>query len=527
MTTKASFRLFITLACLALVLAACQIGPTPAPTPTPTDSILPTTVPTPIPSTFPSSPDALSACDLDLQSAAMRPGSIPDWHALGITTCYDLTFDLTSGGPDYSGSAVITYTHPDGAALDDLVLRLYPNAPLLFGGTLSITSAQVEQVELPTEVFLDDNTAVRLPLAQPLSAGETVQLLLNFSGTLPAGFASDSIYGTYNFASEGPVLMMANAYPLLAPLQDGVWRADPVLPEGDAVVSQVALYRVAVRVPADWQVVSSGSQVSSSADGENQVVHVAGGPLREFMLAASPAFVLEQQTWQDVQLNHWGLPESEESVAETLQAADDSMDIFNQTFGPYPYNELDIIAAPLNNASGVEYPGLILLGASLYSSKSTPRMLPYVTAHEIAHQWWYATVGNDVLIHPWQDEALATYSAQLYMMKHNPVFYQGASSLYQQRVADLEAERGVQPIDQSVADLADINAYSTIAYLKGDLFFEALREEIGVSAMNTGLQTYYQEYSYQFAPPSALLDSFENACECQLDSLYEHWGVQP
>ena len=188
----------------------------------------------------------------------MRPGSIPDWNTLGITTCYDLTFDLTSGGPDYSGSAVITFTNPSDPPLNDLVLRLYPNAPLLFGGQLTVTSAQVNQTELTQETFLEDHTAVRLTLAQPVAAGETIQLQLNFTGSLPAGFASADIYGTFNFASDGPVLMMANAYPLLAPLQDGLWRADPVLPEGDAVVSPVALYRVAVRLPADWQVVSSG-----------------------------------------------------------------------------------------------------------------------------------------------------------------------------------------------------------------------------------------------------------------------------
>jgi len=281
-------------------------------------------------------------------------------------------------------------------------------------------------------------------------------------------------------------------------------------------------------VPDDWQVVSSGSQVNSSTDGANKVVQIAGGPLREFMLAASPAFVLQQQTWQDVQINHWGLSESDEAQAEVLQVAADSMDIFNQTFGPYPYSELDIIAAPLNNASGVEYPGLILLGEGLYTSKSTPPMLPYVTAHEVAHQWWYAVVGNDVLVHPWQDEALATYSAQLYVMKHDPAFYQGALSLYRERVADLEAEQGAQPIDQSVAELVDLQkAYSTIAYLKGDLFFEALREEIGVSAMDAGLQAYYQEFSYQISQPVGLLDSFETACQCNLDALYSLWGVQP
>jgi len=528
MTSFTRYSKWTALACLFLVLAACQVRQKLTATPGPPAVILPTAETTAHSTAAFSSTDALSACDLKLQASAMRPGSIPDWDSLGITTCYELFFDLTSGGPGYTGSATITFTHSGVAALNDLVLRLYPNAPLLFGGQLELTSAQVNQAELSPEVFLDDQTAVRLPLPQPLAPGETLRLELEFTGTLPTGFASDSIYGTYNFNSQGPVLMMANAYPLLAPLQDGAWRADPVLPEGDAVVSQVALYRITVRVPADWQVVSSGRQVVSTADGSNKLIQIAGGPLREFMLAASPAFVLEQRQWQDVQINHWGLSESEEAWAEALQVAADSMEIFNQTFGLYPYTELDIIAAPLNNASGVEYPGLILLGESLYPSQSSPRMLPYVTAHEIAHQWWYAVVGNDVLEHPWQDEALATYSAQLYEMEHNPDFYQGALSLYRERVADLESEQGEQPIDQSVADLIDMpRAYSTIAYLKGNLFFEALRDEIGAPAMNAGLQSYFQDYSYQIAQPSALLNSFETACQCELDALYTHWGVQP
>ena len=392
MTTR-QIKQWIALAGLALLLAACQVRPTSTAIPEPTVSILPTVTPEAKFTAIPSSIDALSACDLDLQSSAMRPSSIPDWDTLGITTCYDLTFDLTSGGPDYSGSAAITFTNPSDPPLNDLVLRLYPNAPLLFGGQLTVTSAQVNQTELTQETFLEDHTAVRLTLAQPVAAGETIQLQLNFTGSLPAGFASADIYGTFNFASDGPVLMMANAYPLLAPLQDGLWRADPVLPEGDAVVSPVALYRVAVRLPADWQAVSSGYQVNATAEGDTKVVQIAGGPLREFMLAASPAFELQQLQWQDVQIKHWGLSGSDESSAEVLQTAANSMDIFNQTFGPYPYGELDIIAAPLNNASGVEYPGLILLGEGLYPQQNGPRMLPFVTAHEIAHQWWYAVVG--------------------------------------------------------------------------------------------------------------------------------------
>lgn len=516
---------------LLLLLAACQTAPPPG-TPiaalTATQTSISPVPPTQTSQPASSSPDALNACDLTLQAKALRSGNVPDWGSLGIDTCYELTFDLTSGGPDYSGSVRISFINPGNTALDDLVLRTYPNASLLYGGQLDITSAQVNGIEVPVNVFLEDRTAVRLPLTQPLEPGETLTLSLKFSGELPVDFGSDQVYGIFNFANNGPVMLMANAYPLLALLEDGKWRADPVLREGDAVISQISLYQAEVRVPAAWQVVSSGRVVSRAGSDKDAVIQIAGGPLREFMLAASPTFELEQILWEDITINHWGQPESESSRAEVMQVAVDALGLFSQTFGPLPYNELDIIAAPLNNASGVEYPGLILVGEALYNSQSLQHILPMVTAHELAHQWWYAVVGNDVLQHPWLDEALATYSAQLYQLNYDPVFYRGALREYRKQVTDLEAEIGVQPLDQSVADLSNLErAYAIVAYLKGNLFFEALREEIGAAEFNAAMQAYYRENSYQIASPADLRESFEFACVCDLDELFNEWGVQP
>ncbi len=516
---------------LLLLSGACRPVPPPVtltPVSTVTQTSIPPLQPTPTSRPAGSSPDALKACDLTLQASALRSSTGPDWSTLGIDTCYNLTFDLTSGGPDYSGSARISFTNPGSTALDDLVLRTYPNAPLLYGGQLDVTTAQVNGIDLPIDVFLEDQTAVRLPLDHPLEPGETLVLELKFSGKLPVDFGSDQVYGTFNFASDGPVMLMANAYPLLALREDGKWRADPVLPEGDAVISRIALYQVEVRVPAAWQVVSSGREVSRAGSNNDAVIQIAGGPLREFMLAVSPTFELQQAVWEDITINHWGQPEAESSRAEVMQVAQDALSLFSQTFGPLPYNELDIIAAPLNNASGVEYPGLILVGGSLYDSRSLPQILPMVTAHEIAHQWWYAVVGNDVLQHPWLDEALATYSAQLYQLNYDPVFYQGALREYRRQVTDLEAEIGVQPLDQSVAALSNLErAYSIVAYLKGNLFFEALREEVGAAEFNAALQSYYRENSYQIASPADLLKSFEFACTCDLNEFFGEWGVQP
>ena len=187
---------------LLLLLAACQPVPPPVAltaTPTVIQTSIPPLQPTQTSQPVDSSPDALNACDLSLQASALRSSAVPDWSTLGIDTCYNLTFDLTSGGPDYSGSARIIFTNPGSTAVDDLVLRTYPNAPLLYGGQLDVTTAQVNGIDLPVNVFLEDRTAVRLPLDQPLEPGETLALDLKFSGKLPIDFGSDQVYGTFRF----------------------------------------------------------------------------------------------------------------------------------------------------------------------------------------------------------------------------------------------------------------------------------------------------------------------------------------
>ena len=475
-----------------------------------------------------SSADAIAACDPEFQAKALRPDRIPDWDTLGVDTCYDLVFDLTSGSETYQGSAAITFTNPGKTALNEIVLRTFPNAPLLFGGGMEITSARASGESLAIEVFLEDQSAVRLPLKIPLMPGESIQLQLEFNGWLPVDFERDWIYGTYHYASDGPVVMLANAYPMLAPLVNGQWQASPVLVEGDAVVSSTALYRAQVQVPTGWQVAASGREVTREETPSQISISIAGGPLRDFMLAASPALILREAEWGGMRVNHWGLPRTERYWDEAIDVAKTSLDLFEETFGPLPYNELDIIAAPLKNASGVEYPGLILLGETLYNSGSVPHLLPSVTAHEVAHQWWYAVVGNDVLEYPWQDEALATFSAQFYEMVNDQNFYFGALENYKLRVETLEAASGEQAVSQSVADFSDNpQAYATVVYHKGYLFLEELRSQIGEQAFNAALQNYYQNNLYRLAPPAALLDSFETACNCELDELYNEWGVNP
>ncbi len=531
---KPQLTVLSSLLVLALLLSSCRAEvPTPPPTaptlapelsPSPEPSVPPTYAPLEEPSA--SSSEALAACDLEKQSLALLPDQQPDWSRLGIDACYDLRFDLSETGA-YTGSAHLTYTNLSSRALDDLVLRLYPNAPVIYGGRLTLTRASIGGQTLSQQPLLEDGTAVRLDLPQPLATGETIILELTFDGQLPLDSPGADTYGVFNLNTLGPIAVLVNSYPLIAIREGGEWRVDSVLPEGDAVVSKTSLYLAEVRVPDGWKLAATGITFEQSRDGGQEVYQVAGGPVREFVWIASPAFEERSSQVGNAVLQHWALPETEPAWAEALLVSEDSLKIFSGLFGAYPYAELDVVALPLKNASGVEYPGLILIRDNLYTSSDIPRLLPTVVAHEVAHQWWYAVVGNDVLRYPWVDEGLATFSAQLYESKYNPPFYEGTNSYYQSRVKEIESQYGEQPIDQPVSAYAGTSSkYAVIAYQKSALFFEALRAQIGEDAFYTAVKEYYSANQYQIASPDELLDSFESACSCDLEDLYDEWGAR-
>jgi Peptidase family M1 domain len=69
-------------------------------------------------------------------------------------------------------------------------------------------------------------------------------------------------------------------------------------------------------------------------------------------------------------------------------------------YGDFPWPTYTLVIAP-GLRGGIEYPSHVMQGPG-----STGR----TTTHEVAHQWFYALVGNDQGHDPWIDEGLATWA---------------------------------------------------------------------------------------------------------------------
>lgn len=506
---------------LLLSLVACTAPVSVPPSPTAPGSI-PTVTPA-----ISAEHDFLenALCFYDQQRVAMNADHADDLVQAGINACYDLAVQLDTASARYAGALDLAYYNESSLTIPDLVFRLYPNTLYNYAGELAIDSIEIAGQTVRAEVQLADRSAVRVALPQPIVPGESIQIRLTFHGRVPE---NSTTYGIFNHNVAGDVITLANWFPILAARDDSGWLSEEIHPLGDAVTSETALYHVAVQLPTDWQVAATGKEIRRDALEDGQRIEFISGPVRDFMLAASPNFSVTEVESSAGLIRQWSLPGFEKQEADSLQIAVRSLELYAQQFGDYPFSELDIVSVPLNNASGVEYPGLILMRQTLYDPKADPDRMAMVLAHEIVHQWWYSLVGNDVQQAPWQDEALATYSSMLYFEKYNTPYLSGVLQYFEKAVQDYEGAGSDVELrigDPLSAFSVQPDAYSLVVYEKGALFFWDLRREIGDEAFQTALHDYFEQNAYQLVEPSILLATFERQCGCDLTRFYRDWGV--
>jgi aminopeptidase N len=193
---------------------------------------------------------------------------------------------------------------------------------------------------------------------------------------------------------------------------------------------------------------------------------------------------------------------------------------YGDVFGPYPFDEMTVAEAPLQHF-GMEYPGLNLIGLDLYRDNRDE--LENRVVHEIAHQWWYAQVGNDQINTPWLDEGLAEYSMAVY---YQQIFGEArANTMVNQRwlvsyqwAVDNEFDTVVnQPASAFSWD------YEMIVYAKAALFFHALHQKLGDAMFRAVLHEYVKQFRWKTATPDDFIRVAESVSGQDLDPLYSQW----
>ena len=184
----------------------------------------------------------------------------------------------------------------------------------------------------------------------------------------------------------------------------------------------------------------------------------------------------------------------------------------------YPWDKLDLLAAPDFSAGAMENAGLVtfrdwLLLLDKDSPARNVRGSFNVTAHELAHQWTGDTVTLEWWNDIWLNEAFATWMQQKVTMQVHPEYR-----------ADLDRVRGVQgamssdslvsarKIRQPITGNGDIEtAFDGITYQKGAGVIAMFENYVGEKTFQKGMQAYIQQHKFGNAVASDLVGAIATA----------------
>ena len=187
-----------------------------------------------------------------------------------------------------------------------------------------------------------------------------------------------------------------------------------------------------------------------------------------------------------------------------------ALEYFSSIFGPPPLSR--VVAAPIPGAFGQGFPGFLYLSTLAYlEDRNLPaadraewqgrNFREILQAHESAHQWWGNQVTFDNYRDEWLAEALANYSALLYLEKRKgakaiePVLEEYRRRLLLENKDGKEADSVGPLVFGMRLRYADPAAWHSITYGKGTWVLHMLRSRLGDEAFLKTLGQLAREFA--------------------------------
>lgn len=430
----------------------------------------------------------------------------------------------------------VEYRNNTGTSLDNIMFHLYPQSFRIgasssvvsslnykkcyyngsSAGGLTITSQKVNNVDSTIDICGNDEDIANVQLPATLQPGDSVDIYFEYTVTIP------NINHRFGYGDD--TINIANFYPIACMYEDGNFVIDSYHYNGDPFYSEVANYNVNITANSNLVLANSG-EVTSIVEGENtKTYNMQALTVRDFAMVLSDKFSVVSDTVGDTTINYYYY--SNQYPNEAIKTAVDSVTTFNKLFGTYPYKTLSVVESDFVHG-GMEYPNLVLISDMVDVQSDYINVI----VHEIAHQWWYGIVGNNEYQYGWLDEGLTEYSTILFY-DENPEYNVNTSELIKNTTNSYVTFVDVYTKVFSTVDTTmnrKLNEYSNeseyvyIAYVKGMLIFDTLKDLLGREKFIKCLQTYFSDNKFKIATPDSLIQAFNKGSNNNLNDVFASW----
>jgi len=364
-------------------------------------------------------------------------------------------------------------------------------------------------------------------LERPLAPGETMTLDFEID-YLPDGFTND---GARTLVVDNGTFVNSQLFPALG-YQAGVEITNDNerkkhglaprpnrMPDLDDPVNRMRNY---ISGDADWidfeATVSTAEDQIALAPGYIQKEWVENGrrhfhykmdvPILNFYAFLSARYAVKKGEWEGAQgkvpIEVYYQPGHEYNVDGMILAVKDSLDYYTRAFSPYQHKQVRILEFPRYASFAQAFPNTIPFSESIgFIAKVDPKDPKdvdypyYVTAHEIAHQWWaHQVIGANVQGATMMSETLSQYSALMVMKKKY-----GDAKMKRFLKYELDnylVGRATERKREQALFRNENQPY--IHYRKGSLVMYALQDFIGEENVNRALAAYVKKVAYQEPP---------------------------
>jgi ABC-type transport system involved in multi-copper enzyme maturation permease subunit len=297
------------------------------------------------------------------------------------------------------------------------------------------------------------------------------------------------------------------------------------LAPSQATVRTRTRFRAPVSTAADQIAVAPGYLKRDWVDGDRRYFeYEMDAPIWPFASFSSARYAVERGRWNDVAIEVYYHPPHAFNVRRMIEATQKSLDYFTREFSPYQYRQFRILEFPGYQRFAQSFPNTIPYSEAIgfVADLSDPKDIDYVfyvTAHELAHQWWGHQVmgryaqGMTLLV-----ETLAQYSALMVMEReYGP---QLMRRFLRYELDNYLSNRGAELIEELPLALVENQPY--VHYRKGSLAMYALKEAIGEEAVNRALREVLARYAFRSTPfPRSrdLIDAFRAVAGPAHDTL--------
>ncbi len=283
--------------------------------------------------------------------------------------------------------------------------------------------------------------------------------------------------------------------------------------------SDKASYRIRFETDAAYTVVANGELLEHRVVGGQGVwVYEQREPTASYLLTVQIGrYARRRFAFDGVDCAVFFPRLLDRAVRADFSALPRMLGVFEERFGPYPFQQYSVVVTPDELDIPLEAQGLAVFGSNHIDGRGGEERL---IAHELAHQWF----GNSVGVARWQDiwlnEGFCCYAEWLW------------SDAAGKETVDVLARRhhaqvSLLPADLLIGDPGPMDMFDDRLYKRGALTLHALRLSIGDDEFFEVLRAWTDVHRHGTVTTADFIDLVDARTGADFGEFFEAWLYHP